>query len=195
MYENLIPDLIKNNIQQCVLEVISDNRSAIKAYERIGFKKTRFYHCLKLHNDSHYLNIHKQNKSFNSKYTNEPHWKRYSEFCDYSTSFLDTFEALKKSRDKECFLEMYDQKHLVGFIIFNKNMGRIEHLAVHPDYRGLGIGTTMIKKAIKKTGNKPVYILNIDERYYGLLNFFLRLGFKNEIDQFELTLNLPDKIP
>ncbi len=195
MYEYLLPDLVKNNIEQCVLEVISDNRAAIKAYERIGFRKTRFYHCLKLHRESSYLSNHAKNKSIQSRFTDEPSWNEYSKFCDYGTSFLDTFESLKKSKDRESFMELHDGKNLVGFIIFNKNMGRIEHLAVHPKYRGMGIGASMIKETIRKTGNKPVYILNIDERYYGLLNFFLRLGFKNEIDQFELTLNLSDKIP
>jgi ribosomal protein S18 acetylase RimI-like enzyme len=188
MYESVLPKLMKNGIEQCILEVISNNKPAIKVYENLGFKRTKFYHCMKLTDQSPYLQKIK-NKNFDLVVTSNPKWKKYSNFCDYSTCFLDSFPLLKKNRENETIIEAYLDQRLIGFLIFNRIMGRVEQIGVDHNYRDRGIGSILIKKMIKICGKKPIYILNLNERYHDLLNFFLRLGFRNEIDQFEFKLS------
>jgi len=189
MYQFLIPKLIKNKVENCVLEVISNNKPAIKSYEKTGFKKSKFYHCLKLDTESKYLQNVRPEK-INLVESLKPKWKIYEEFCDYDASFLDTFIMLKKNIKFEKVVEAYQGEELVGYIIYNKKMGRVANIAVHKKKRGLGIGTSLIKRMYTDCHKKPIYILNVDEKSYNLLNFFLRVGFKNDIDQFELILKL-----
>jgi ribosomal protein S18 acetylase RimI-like enzyme len=188
MYDFVIPKLKKIGIEQCVLEVISNNNPAIKVYENLGFRRTKFYHCMKLTEKSPYL-LKIKNKDVDIVIPPKPKWQNYSRYCDYSTCFLDSIPLLKKNRKNETILEAYEHERLVGFIIFNRKMGRVEHIGVDHPSRGQGIGAILIKKMIKICGYKPIYILNLNERYYDLLNFFLRLGFRNEIDQFEFKLS------
>ena len=188
MYDFILPRLQTNGIEQCVLEVISNNQPAIKVYEKLGFNRTKFYHCMKLTEKSPYL-LKTVNKAINIQATDKPKWKKYLKFCDYNTCFLDSFPILKKNKKNETFLEAYSGDRLVGFLIFNRKMGRVEHIGVDHSARGQGIGALMIKKMIKICRNNPIYILNLNERYHDLLNFFLRLGFQNEIDQFEFKLS------
>ena len=50
MYDLAIKHLRDRKIDRCVLEVIDHNRSAIDAYSKVGFKKTRILKCYKVTN-------------------------------------------------------------------------------------------------------------------------------------------------
>lgn len=189
MYQHVIPKLIKKGVEHCILEVISNNKPAIRSYEKIGFKKSKFYHCLKMDEEGDYLKNATHGK-FKMIVTQKPKWEIYDAFTEYDTSFLDTFEMLKKNLKFESVVESYDGHELVGYIIYNKKMGRVGNIGVHKKHRGRGIGTSLIRQMHSDCRKKPIYILNVNERSYNLLNFFLRLGFKNDIDQFELKLKL-----
>ncbi len=190
MYYSIFPKLEKNGIEQCVLEVISNNKPAIKVYENLGFTRSKFFHCLKLKSESSYLRSFKK-PNIDLIFPETPKWKKYESFCDYKSCFLDSFPLLKKNKSNEAILEAYQNDTLVGFLIFNKKMGRVEHIGIDHDARGKGIASMLIKKMIRICRNKPIYILNLNERNYDVLNFFLRVGFQNEIDQFELKLSIP----
>jgi ribosomal protein S18 acetylase RimI-like enzyme len=189
MYDSIFPGLKKIGIEQCVLEVITNNKPAIRVYEKLGFQRTKFYHCLKMNEESRYLQ-QIRNKDINIIVPSKPKWGKYEKFCDYNTCFLDTFPLLKKNKQNETILEAHQNEQLVGFIIFNRLMGRIEQIAVDQNLRGNGIGSILIKKMRTICRKKPIYILNLNERNYDLLNFFLRLGFRNEIDQFEFKMSI-----
>lgn len=187
MYRSILPDLVNIGVEQCVLEVITNNKAAIKVYENLGFKRSKFFHCMKLKEQGSYLDKIKK-KDIVIRIPEKPKWKKYEQFCDYSPSFLDTFPLLKRNKQNETILEAYKLDQLVGFMIFNRRMGRVEQIAVDPAGRGNQIGSMLVKKMKKICRKKSIYILNLNERNYDLLNFFLRLGFCNEIDQFELQL-------
>jgi N-acetylglutamate synthase-like GNAT family acetyltransferase len=131
---------------------------------------------------------------FQLRIAEKPHWTVYDNFCDYTPSFMDTLPMLKNNMKNESFIEVYDNDKIIGFLIFNKRMGRIENLGVDKKYRGAGVGASMVKKMHQICRNKQVYVLNVNEKSYGMISFFLRIGFKNDLDQFELKLNLPSKI-
>lgn len=192
MYQHVIPKLIKKGVDDCILEVISNNKSAIRSYEKIGFKKSKFYHCLKLDTESEYLKNAPPGK-FILRVPKKPDWEFYETFRDYDTSFLDTFQMLRKNMKHETVLEAYKDNELVGYVIYNKKMGRVGNIGVHKKHRGKGIGTFLIRSLHSECLKKAIYILNVNERSYKLLNFFLRLGFKNDIDQFELKLKLSSR--
>lgn len=190
MYDSIFPKLEKNGIEQCVLEVISNNKPAIKVYENLGFTRSKFFHCLKLKNESLYLKRFKK-PDIDIVSPSSPKWKKYESFCDYDACFLDSLPLLKKNKLNESILEAYQNDKLVGFLIFNRKMGRVEHVGIDYNARGKGIASMLIKKMLRVCRNKPIYILNLNERNYDVLNFFLRIGFQNEIDQFELKLSIP----
>jgi len=190
MYASILPKLQKIDVEQCILEVISDNIPAIKVYENLGFKRTKFYHCMKLNQEGSYLRGLKP-PSVDLILPDKPKWSKYEKFSDFDTCFLDTFPLLKKNKENETIVEAYQSDKLIGFLIFNRKMGRVEHIGIDHNYRGKGIGAYLIKRMIKICKNKPIYILNLNERNYDVLNFFLRLGFENEIDQFEFKLSIP----
>ena len=47
IYDYAFPRLKQIGIQKCMLEVIDENHKAIKVYERIGFRKSRYLRCFR----------------------------------------------------------------------------------------------------------------------------------------------------
>ena len=63
--------------------------------------------------------------------------------------------------------------HVVGFIgTANEN---VEMLFIHPDWRGLGVGRTLLKYAIEKRGATA---LDVNEQNDQALGFYLHIGFE-----------------
>jgi len=89
-------------------------------------------------------------------------WNLEKEFEAYKRFF----ENLPKNRRAEILLAKYDGK-VVGFLGLWK-LGRYnEHVAslgvsVHPDFWGRGIGTRLMKSAIKTAGKKGLRRLEIE---------------------------------
>ena len=151
MYEHIIPDLTDAGIDQCILEVIADNSPALKSYLKVGFRRTTFLHCLKMDNQSDYLHKKKRNP-FKLIKTINPLWNQYQTFCDYHSSFLDSLTMLEINKSNETIYEVHENNEVIGFIIFNEEMGRIGHIGVHPKHRGRGIGTALIQKVWSTSG-------------------------------------------
>ena len=116
MYQHVLPSLIRKEVKNCVLEVISNNRPAIRSYEKVGFRKSKFLHCLKLDDESRYMK-NLPGRKFRIVEAADPAWDKYESFCDFETSFLDTFYMLKKNIKNERILEAYDGSEMAGYII------------------------------------------------------------------------------
>ncbi|MFH0778164.1 MAG: GNAT family N-acetyltransferase, partial [Candidatus Eisenbacteria bacterium] len=52
MFDALLPGLRAGGVKRLVLEVLRDNRAALKAYEKIGFRVTREFECFEVSSDS-----------------------------------------------------------------------------------------------------------------------------------------------
>jgi putative acetyltransferase len=62
---------------------------------------------------------------------------------------------------------------VVGFIGIAE--GKVEMLFIHPDYRGQGIGRTLLSYTINERGATTV---DVNEQNDQALGFYLRMGFE-----------------
>lgn len=187
MYEFLIPKLKDEHVTQCVLEVLSQNDRAIKTYERIGFEKTQYFKCFKLQSESipvtrlpsidlELFNVH------------TPDFKSYDKFNTYAPSFLDSSKLLMHNLANETIVEARYESNCVGYAIFQPSIGRISQIAVDPKIRGMGVGSNLIKYIYDTSAQKALTILNVSDKAEETLKFFIKMGFENELDQFEMIL-------
>ncbi len=93
------------------------------------------------------------------------------------------------SRDKDGFMIVEDDDRAVGFVacdtnwvsIFErKKVGEIHEIFVLPEYRGKGIGTELMRLAIKYAQKKGrnVAELWVGRKNYRARKFYVKLGFK-----------------
>jgi ribosomal-protein-alanine N-acetyltransferase len=96
----------------------------------------------------------------------------------YPSSYLETLAYLSP----ETFLVVSLNGHIVGYSasVLRGSEGHIISIAVHPNYRGIGIGERLLRenvKQLKDLGAKRV-ILEVKVDNIQALNLYQKLGFK-----------------
>lgn len=187
MYDYLTPLLAERKIKQCVLEVLTENQKAINAYEHVGFTKTKYFKCFKLSSTVLQRPIDISLDIFSIA---RPDWHVYEKFSDYTPSFLDSPQMIMSNLANEEVIEAHHENQCVAYAIFQPSFGRISQLGVHPDFRGKGIGSAIVSYMYERSLQKSLTIINIDKDAQDTINFFSRIGFENQIDQYEMILSL-----
>ncbi|MTI39733.1 GNAT family N-acetyltransferase [Fulvivirga lutimaris] len=189
MYEYLAPLFNERKIKQCVLEVLTSNDRAIKAYQNIGFEKTRFFKCYIL-TDVDNLKVGANRTSADIFAVRYPNWDVYDKFCDYQPSFLDSSRMISDNLANETIIEARIDDECVGFAIFQPSFGRISQIGIKSDVRRKGIGSAIINYIFEASLQKKLTIINVNDEAEGTKSFFTKLGFDNQIDQYEMILSL-----
>ena len=185
LYDLLLPLLRENNVKKSVLEVITTNQQAYKQYVKVGFVRTKLFHCYKLNEfiskpvnaDVHITNVQK------------PDWPVYQECYTSNPSFLDTAALIGNGSEQHSFLEARVRDQLAGFVIFQSENGRLTQLAVSAKYRRLGVASSLMNAMYKQSKNKQLTVVNISALDKPLNAFFLAIGFDNQLDQYEMQLD------
>jgi len=83
---------------------------------------------------------------------------------------------------KKIFVAKTEQNEFIGYAIAsgeeNRNYDVLEYLYVLPEYRNKGIGTALVKKILANSGKDIILYVEPEKEY--LLDFYSKLGFKNE---------------
>ena len=78
----------------------------------------------------------------------------------------------------------------MGIIIFDPDYGSISQIAVHKDFRRMGIGSQLLRAASAFTVTPNISIINIDGSFSDANAFFINSGFKEIIRQKEMIKEL-----
>ncbi len=187
MYDFILPIAQQNKVTSNVLEVLTDNHRAIKAYEKVGFKKVQTFRCFKS-SHLHFKHINKEVVVKNQRLFDPA---KYQYFMLNTPSFQDSNEHLIYNADHETTLEAMDNKEIVGYIIFQKTTGRISQLAVKEDRQHEGIGSRLITECKLLSSEAPsLTLINLPAKAEKTYHYLLNRGFENQIDQYEMKLSL-----
>ena len=187
LYRFIFPMLKQNKVDQCILEVLTTNFRAIRAYEAIGFEKSRFFNCFKL--SSPPLPNRDLKVGVSLVPCNDPDWDLLTRFNDTNTSFLDSQLLLQKNIINETVVMARYNDETAGYVIYQQN-GRISRIAVDRKYRRQGIGSALVNHAFRDCPGNELTVINVNREDTSLTLFFRSLGFVNEVDQYELKLIL-----
>lgn len=186
MYQHILPEVKERGIEQSVLEVLSDNEKAIKAYTSVGFEKGALVRCFKASTLSH----EHANDSVVIRTQRKFQPSVYGYMGQALPSFQDVNEHIIYDRANETILEAVMDDKVVGYIIFHSTSGRISQLAVDRDYQNQGIGSRLLREASWLSKQQPMTILNLRAEELETAEFLLNRGFINEVDQYEMVLTL-----
>lgn len=96
------------------------------------------------------------------------HFLRPADIDFYRPFVRRNLEALSK-------LLHYEGNRIVAFLAYDLQTSSIEMLFVHPRWQGLGIGTSLIQRAV--TDYRLQYV-DVNEQNAPALAFYLRCGFQ-----------------
>lgn len=178
IYEFAIPDLLKNGITKCVLEVITENVKAIAAYEGIGFKIIKHYKCF---NGS--IKAMSQIKfALNELSFNAVDWSKIPNQTLYSWD--NQARSLEKGNYK--YFEVQVNHQTESFFIINPENGYLAQLEVL-EKRDSSWNTLFV--AIQSL-HKTIGINNVDSRLVTKIKAIESAGLNRTVDQYEMELKL-----
>lgn len=178
LYQFSIPHLKKKSITKCSLEVIRDNKAAIRAYEKIGFEICKKYKCFRgnIRENSSSPIIERINaEEFDFK--NLPNQELYSWDNQRSSVLRGNYSFYK--------VEDVDKTPLGSFII-NPKSG---YLAQFDCSENTNYHWDHLFKAIKRISSNVV-INNVEEGLRDKTEQIIRAGLRNTIDQFEMEKSI-----
>jgi len=187
MYDFVLPLLRRENVKRCVLEVITTNSSALRAYQKTGFVKNKNYKCFKLKKP---LDLKNNIPHLKIKRTYPDNLSRYDLIASTSPSMMDSSNMLVHNLKNETCLNALIAGEFVGFIIFQDKTGRISQFGVKNGFRRKGIGRMLMVKAYELSRNKSLTVLNIEKSEKAIISFLTKNSFANEIDQYEMEMVL-----
>jgi len=163
---------LKTEAQEAGYKEVND--SAIKVCYRKSFKNDFFSSKFKIH-----------------KIETEQDWKDYKKFVkeihfDKPWHYNEGFDILRKTSDsinieRFCILKENPRKivSVVGMWVWN-NIGRVENLETHPDFRRQGLArrllTFIFQRAIKKFHAKGLVLISSNNK--DAVSLYKNFGFK-----------------
>ena len=177
IYEFAIPDLIKNGITKCQLEVITENEKAIKAYKGIGFEICKTFKCY-----SGELSESKFHSNLKELTFDEIDWNQIPNQDRYSWDFQH--QCIRAGNSK--YYIVTNNKEIESFFAINIDNGTINQFDVLNNSEG---NWERLFLAIA-TVSKQVRTINVDDRLVAKIQAIEHAGLKNTVNQFEMELFL-----
>ncbi|PSL50137.1 acetyltransferase (GNAT) family protein [Chitinophaga niastensis] len=184
MYDQFIPVYQQQGIKKIILEVISTNLPAVKAYTNSGFHKTRIIHSFKGH-----VNTGKIAADISIKENTAPDWSILSTFLDMAPTWSNTTKSIQRETSFTGTWEAMINGQLAGFISVHRDTRRIRSIAVHPDFRRRGVGNALLQHVSTELDGQ-MSIINIDENFPEIGTFLKQAGFEHYISQYEMALEM-----
>jgi ribosomal protein S18 acetylase RimI-like enzyme len=178
IYEYAIPDLIKNGVSKCVLEVITENHIGIKSYESLGFKICKNYKCFNgiistTNNfEAQLKEITYQDFDWNHGINQELYsWDNHR--SSLKNGNYRYFQIFNDNEIESYFVISQDNRSIAQLDILNNDQSSWYRL-----FQGI------------KTISQNIKINNIDECLTDKIAAIESAGLLNNIDQYEMELNL-----
>lgn len=178
IYDYAIPDLIKNGITKCLLEVITENIKAIKSYKDIGFEICKNYKCF-----AGRISVEAQNNfAIKEVAFSSVDWDKIPNQDLYSWD--NQKESLEKGNFK--YFQVMVNHQGESFFIINPENG---YLAQFEVLNQTDLSWDTLFLAIKSV-NKDIRINNIDDSLTDKIKAIESAGLKSTVAQYEMELFL-----
>lgn len=184
MYDFITPILKAQNFEYSILEVISENKAALRSYGNSGFKEVRELLC-------YYGNpiVSAKNLEIEIKEMEKNDWGLMQSFWDINPSWQNSPNSINRMQQNVISLGAFLENKLLGYLIFHPENNRLPQIAVSKDFRNKGIATSLIHEIIKNHG-PDLSVINVDKNGESINEFLVKIGLKNDIQQIEMKLDL-----
>ncbi|WNJ21443.1 GNAT family N-acetyltransferase [Pontibacter sp. G13] len=185
MFENLLPRLLKQGIEQCLLEVIIGNDVALHVYKSIGFRIQRTLHCYR----GNVSNTSPQNGEYAFAQWPNPSLQALVQWADCQPAWGASPRAIFRTFGDYEWLGMKFQGDWVALAVWIPASGRIVNISVDPQYRRRGMGTALLAEMQRRCAVSLV-IINVDDSHLPINLFFEAMGMSRFLSQYEMKLDL-----
>jgi len=184
MYRFVLPLLKYRGVNKVVLEVVSENIQAIKSYERSGFVTKRELLCYKGE-----LPRCQTNPDVEIKRFSDYDWPIMTSFWDIHPTWQNSKNVVNDLKTENVSLAAYDCDQLVGYLVYDPRLKRIQQIAVSKTFRRKGIASALLSE-LSRTSETKVSVINVDKASEAMHAFFGNFGLEVYLKQFEMELEM-----
>jgi len=188
MFEDAKEMLIENDVQCYLLEVIRTNTAAFELYKKQGFEIIRELECFHLNKDN--CKVAANYKVEHAAFLTDEIWTEAMSLWDIEPSWQNSIDSVKAVKNNFVYSLVRDNYKIIGYGIADKKTGDVPQIAVHKDYRGKGIGKSILADLIKNTEAEKIAIINVDGSCKSMIETLEHWGFQHIVGQYEMILNL-----
>ena len=190
MFNESLPVLKGNKINQYLLEVIKTNTSAFDLYKKAGFRITREFDYYVAPESELVVNIATAHGLFVTKELDIPNWEQFKRLWDFEPSWQNSIDSINRKLEYFIFLGLFDNANLIGYGIIEEHSGDIPQIAVAKEYRNRGLGKVLLKKLLEKSDSTQIKIINSDAGSQPFKKFCESINLTPGPGQYEMLLQL-----
>lgn len=185
LFDFMVPLLKQAAFTQYLLEVLSNNHSAVALYKRLDFSTTR---QLAVFRRSEPLPF---TEDGSIRRVDEADWELFKLFWDGHPSWQNSIDAAERIAAERVVVCAYVDGRCVGYGIVFKPAASLMQLAMAPAFRRRGIGSRILSALQREvSATESLKVNNIDKELQGALAFFEANGFTMVLEQEEMIKNL-----
>ena len=189
IFEYSIPFLKKRGIQQYLLEVLQHNAKAVSVYRALGFETVREFNYF-MQENGEIRNIRCADSRYGIRKIHIEHYRSISDFWDFTPSWQNSMESIKRAAADLVSLGVFDGKKLIGYSVFEPASGDITQIAIDKSNRRKGIASLLLEGMLHLNGNAMIKVVNTDIHCGSITGFLQSRNVEIKGKQFEMVKQL-----
>lgn len=190
IFAHSLPFLREAGIEQYLLEVLQHNTTAVSVYSKAGFSVSRELNYYVQEKAS--VKPEKPLKDDTVQFrTIDFSFQPEMEACwDFYPSWQNSFESVVRKSDDFEMIGAFSGSELCGYFILAPQSGDLPQLAVKRRFRGQGIGSELLRRALSLNQSEVLKIINTDSTCESMNGFLNAIQIEQKGKQYEMTLKL-----
>lgn len=191
MFNFIKPRLKAIGIEYFYLEVLQENKPAIRAYKKTGFEIVRSLDCFTF-SIKKYILTEQPRLPIVIKKIEKDNIDKFQLFSEWRPSWENSFTAMKRVPDDIDFYSAEYSINKLGLIVYYPCLNWIMAILVNPEYRNMGIHSALLNHLVKQLEGKVemVKLLNIQSDDDKLITFLKQSGFELLTGQYEMKYKI-----
>ena len=191
MFDFAVPRLRERGVDRFVLEVIQDNRPAIKAYESVGFGVTREFDCFQWDLERAFAEDD-AGATVEVRPSSRDRLDEFESHLEWRPSWENSFASIGRIPDEVLVYEAVDGGECPGLLVYYPLINWITTLVVKRDHRRRGLASALLRHFARERpgGQSSVRLVNVDHTDEATISLLEHAGCELLVRQFEMELTL-----
>lgn len=191
MFELARTRLAARGVEQFLLEVLSDNAAAIKAYRRTGFRVRRELDSYRA--DPAALRLPAAlPPDLEIRPVERRETAEFASFADWPPSWETSFASIARIPDRVFLYGAWVAGRRAGLAVYYPGLRWIMIVVVKPGCRRRGIATALLSEIVAGPAREApeVKVIDVEAADGATAAWLAKLGFERYVRQYEMELNL-----
>jgi len=192
MFEMILRRLNEKGIGKFVLEVLQENKPAVRTYKKAGFKVTREFDCFRLDLSKALWAAPPSGGELIIEPVEKKLLPLFEAFADWRPSWECGFSAIDRIPDDVFLYGARRGGEWVGFIAYYPGLNWVMNPVVKPSFRRQGIATRLLARAVQNLPDQIAFVkaINIEHTDQASSAWMNKVGFEVYTRQYEMALDV-----